>query len=101
MRGTVKFFDPNKGFGFIVRDDNAPDVFLHIYQLKNGGLETVEAGTIVDFELAEGRGGKWEAVNIRVVRKPVAGGERPAARAAPADAGFRDMAERLNTHWRR
>ena len=102
MRGTVKFYSEEKGYGFVVRDDGQKDVFFHVYQLQAAGLQNIAAGDVIEFDIAPGRSGKFEAVGISLVRKASnPGGARPVARAAPADAGFRDMAERLNTHWRR
>jgi CspA family cold shock protein len=60
--GTVKFFNEEKGFGFIKPDDGDRDVFVH----KNGLIDTIREGDTVEFEVEEGRKGP-NAVNVRVV----------------------------------
>jgi CspA family cold shock protein len=42
--GTVKWFDPSKGYGFIVADDNLPDILLHVTCLRHSGLQTIREG---------------------------------------------------------
>jgi len=49
--GTVKWFNPNKGFGFIESPDYPKDVFVHITAVKAAGLETLDEGQSVEFEL--------------------------------------------------
>ena len=53
MRGAVKFFDANKGFGFITRDDGAGDVFLHASILKKAGIQGLNEGDRLDFDIEE------------------------------------------------
>ena len=62
ITGTVKFFNDQKGFGFIERQDG-DDVFVHVSNLS-GGLDTLAEGQSVVFEVAPGRKGP-EAVNVR------------------------------------
>ncbi len=64
--GTVKWFNPTKGFGFIVPDDGGKDVFVHISAVEKAGLKTLNEGQKVEFELQENRG-KMAATNLRVV----------------------------------
>jgi CspA family cold shock protein len=64
--GTVKWFNPTKGFGFIVPDDGGKDVFVHISAVEKAGLKTLTEGQKVDYELQENRG-KEAATNLRVV----------------------------------
>jgi CspA family cold shock protein len=64
--GTVKWFNPTKGFGFIVPDDGGKDVFVHISAVEKAGLKTLNEGQKVEFELQENRG-KMAANNLRVV----------------------------------
>ena len=63
--GTVKFFNAEKGFGFISRD-GADDVFVHYSTIEGGGYRSLEAGQAVEFEVGQGRKGD-EAQNVRVV----------------------------------
>jgi len=54
--GTVKWFNPEKGFGFIVPEDGGNDIFVHISAVRDAGLNTLEEGQKVNFELEENRG---------------------------------------------
>lgn len=63
--GTVKWFNPTKGFGFIVPDDGGKDVFVHISAVTAAGLKTLNEGQKVEFEMQENRG-KMAATNLRV-----------------------------------
>lgn len=64
--GTVKWFNPQKGYGFIVPDDSGKDVFVHISAVEQAGLKTLEEGQKLEFELQENRG-KQAATNLRSV----------------------------------
>lgn len=64
--GTVKWFNPTKGFGFIVPDDGGKDVFVHMSAVTAAGLGTLNEGQKVQFELQENRG-KMAAANLKVV----------------------------------
>ncbi len=82
--GTVKFFNREKGFGFIVRDDGGEDVFLHISAVEAAGLSDIAEGQQLSFALAERNGRisatelKWEGdplpVTARGPRPPRPGG---------------------------
>ena len=63
--GTVKWFDPAKGFGFIQPDDGSRDAFIHISALERAGLRSLREGQKVQYELVPGRNGKSAAENIR------------------------------------
>ena len=65
-KGTVKWFDSKKGYGFIVPDDGSDDAFVHISALEQAGLSGLDEGQKVEFDLARGRNGKMAAQNIRV-----------------------------------
>jgi len=54
--GKVKWFDAKKGFGFITPDDGGKDAFLHVSALQAAGVETVNDGQAVTYELTEQRG---------------------------------------------
>ena len=64
--GTVKWFNPTKGFGFIVPDEGADDAFVHISAVERAGLSTLNEGQRVNFDLEDGRNGKKSAENISV-----------------------------------
>jgi CspA family cold shock protein len=54
--GTVKWFNPEKGFGFIVPDEGGNDVFVHISAVRDAGMQTLDEGQKVTYELEENRG---------------------------------------------
>ena len=62
--GTVKWFNPTKGFGFIQPEDGGQDAFVHISAVEKAGLTTLNEGQKVEFELTEGRDGRPAADNI-------------------------------------
>lgn len=64
--GTVKWFNGQKGFGFIVPDDGGKDVFVHISAVERSGFKTLNEGQKVSYELETNRG-KTAAVNIQAV----------------------------------
>ena len=61
-KGTVKFFNEAKGFGFIIEEDSKKDYFVHI----SGLIDSIKEGDVVEFELKEGKKG-LNAVNVKVV----------------------------------
>jgi CspA family cold shock protein len=63
--GTVKFFNAEKGYGFISREDG-DDVFVHFSNIQGNGYRSLEAGQQVEFEVGPGRKGD-EAQNVRVL----------------------------------
>ena len=63
--GTVKWFNPTKGFGFIVPDDGGNDVFVHISEVEKAGLKALDEGQKVQFELQDNRG-RQAAADIQV-----------------------------------
>lgn len=63
--GTVKFFNAEKGFGFISRE-GGEDVFVHYSNIQTSGYRTLEEGQAVEFDVAPGRKGE-EAQNVRPV----------------------------------
>lgn len=65
--GTVKWFNPTKGYGFIQQDDGANDAFVHISAVEQAGLDTLREGQKVEFELVTGRNGKSAAENLTVL----------------------------------
>ena len=63
--GTVKFFNAEKGYGFITREEGA-DVFVHYSNIQGGGYKSLSEGQRVEFDVAPGRKGE-EAQNVRVI----------------------------------
>jgi CspA family cold shock protein len=64
-KGTVKFFNATKGFGFIAPADGAKDVFVHVSALERSGITTLREGDKVSFEVVTDRG-KPAAANIKL-----------------------------------
>jgi CspA family cold shock protein len=65
--GTVKWFNPTKGFGFIQPEDGSKDTFVHISALERAGLRTLSEGQKVSYEIESGRDGKSSACNLSLV----------------------------------
>jgi len=63
--GTVKWFNPMKGFGFITPDGGAKDVFVHISAVERSGMGSLQEGQKVSFDLEPGKQGKTAAVNLK------------------------------------
>ncbi len=62
--GTVKWFNPAKGFGFIEPEDGSKDVFVHMSAVQAAGLSTLNEGQRVDFDIEPGKDGKTAAANL-------------------------------------
>ncbi len=62
--GTVKWFNPQKGFGFIQPNDGGNDAFVHISAVEQAGMSTLREGQKVEYELVPGRNGKSSAENL-------------------------------------
>ena len=65
--GTVKWFNAQKGYGFIARDDGGPDVFVHISAVERCGLPGLREGQTISFETEVGKNGKSAATNLKLV----------------------------------
>lgn len=63
--GTVKWFNSQKGYGFIQPEDGSKDVFVHVSAVERSGLGHLIEGQRVSFELERGNQGKTSAVNLR------------------------------------
>lgn len=63
--GTVKWFNPTKGFGFIAPESGGADVFVHISAVQQAGMQSLNDGQRVSFDLEQGRQGKTSAVNLK------------------------------------
>ena len=65
--GTVKWFNPNKGFGFIEPEDGSKDAFVHISAVERAGMSTLREGQKVEYELVPGEKGRSSAENLVAV----------------------------------
>ena len=64
--GKIKWFNPAKGYGFIENDIGGKDVFLHASALEKAGIETLQEGQAISFEIGENKG-RENAINIKTV----------------------------------
>jgi CspA family cold shock protein len=73
-RGIVKFFNTQKGYGFIVPEGKvgtaAPDVFVHVSDVERSGLTTLSAGQLVEYDIIEDRSGRRSAQNLKLIATP-------------------------------
>ncbi len=65
--GTVKWFNPTKGYGFIEPEDGSKDAFVHISAVERAGLSGLREGQKVEFELVPGQNGKSSAENLNAL----------------------------------
>ncbi|MDH5748698.1 MAG: cold-shock protein [Rhodospirillales bacterium] len=65
--GTVKWFNPAKGFGFIEPEDGSKDAFVHISAVQRAGMDTLREGQKIQYELVPGQNGKSSAENLVAV----------------------------------
>ncbi|ONG53519.1 cold-shock protein [Pseudoroseomonas deserti] len=63
--GTVKWFNATKGYGFIQPEDGSKDVFVHISDVQRAGLQGLQEGERMEYELQRGREGKLSASNLK------------------------------------
>ncbi len=63
--GTVKWFNPTKGYGFIQPDDGSKDVFLHISDVQRSGIQEPREGDKLEYDLQRGQQGKTSAGNLK------------------------------------
>ncbi len=64
--GTVKWFNNDKGYGFIVPDDGSKDIFVHISAVEAAGMRTLNEGQKLSYDLQENRG-KQAATNLKAI----------------------------------
>jgi CspA family cold shock protein len=73
-RGIIKFFNTQKGYGFIVPEGKvgtaAPDVFVHVSDVERSGLTTLSAGQLVEYDIIEDRSGRRSAQNLKLIATP-------------------------------
>jgi CspA family cold shock protein len=63
--GTVKWFNPTKGYGFIEPEDGGSDAFVHITAVQRAGLDGLKEGQKISYELVKGRNGKSSAEELK------------------------------------
>ncbi len=66
-KGTVKWFNTAKGYGFIAPEDGSKDAFVHISAVERAGLSSLAEGQLVQYELQTGQNGKSSAENLSIV----------------------------------
>ncbi|MDR3315598.1 MAG: cold shock domain-containing protein [Coriobacteriales bacterium] len=64
--GKVKWFNPDKGYGFISREDG-DDLFVHYSEIQTDGFKTLEEEAAVEFDITTGQNGKLQASNVRKI----------------------------------
>jgi len=65
ITGTVKFFNSDKGYGFIAPEDGSSDAFVHISAVERAGLSTLNENQVIEYDLVENRG-KTSAENLKI-----------------------------------
>ncbi len=65
--GTVKFFNMDRGYGFINPEDGSQDAFVHISAMERAGISSLSEGQKVEYELQPGRNGKSSAENLKLI----------------------------------
>ncbi|MEU4312789.1 cold-shock protein [Nocardia sp. NPDC024068] len=65
-QGSVKWFNGEKGFGFIAQDGGGPDVFVHYSEISGSGFKSLDEGQRVEFEVGQGQKGP-QAQNVRAI----------------------------------
>jgi cold shock protein len=67
--GRVKFFNTDRGYGFIAPDGGGSDVFVHVHDVEAAGMKILIAGQLVAYEVGPARDGRSKAVNLRSLKK--------------------------------
>lgn len=65
--GTVKFFNPTKGFGFIAPQDGSKDIFVHISAVERAGMQSLSENQKVSFDAERGSDGRYSATNLKAI----------------------------------
>lgn len=79
--GTVKFFNENKGYGFIAPDGGGNDAFVHISAVERSGMRTLRENQRVSYDLQQDNRGKMSATNLKPADDAAASGSEPATEA--------------------
>lgn len=88
-RGTVKFFNAAKGFGFISPEEGGADVFVHVSAVQRSGLNSLNDGDQVSFQVEQDRrSGKLAAVDLQVTGSSPQAARRPPSRPSYSDQGY-------------
>lgn len=66
-KGTVKWFNATKGYGFIEPEDGGKDVFVHVSAVEQAGLTGLQDGQAIEFEMGTGRDGRSSAQELKIV----------------------------------
>ena len=65
--GRVKFFNTDRGFGFILPDGGGPEVFVHVHEVETAGMNTLVAGQLLTYDIGTARDGRSKVVNLRLL----------------------------------
>jgi len=79
--GTVKFFNEQKGYGFIQPDQGGQDAFVHVSAVEQSGMRTLRENQRVSYELQEDRRGKMAATNLKSADEAAAGSNEDSSEA--------------------
>ena len=85
--GTVKFFNENKGYGFIQPDEGGQDAFVHITAVERAGMQTLRENQRVGYDLEPDRRGKMAATNLRSADEAAGDSASQAEAEGQADSG--------------
>jgi cold shock protein len=67
--GRVKFFNADRGYGFIAPDGGGSDVFVHVHEVESAGIKTLVKGQLLTYNTAPARDGRLKAVNLRLLSR--------------------------------
>ena len=67
--GRVKFFNADRGYGFIALDGGGSDIFVHVHDVEAAGMKILVAGQLVAYEVGPARDGRSKAVNLRLLER--------------------------------
>ena len=93
VRATVKWYNPTKGFGFVTPDDGSVDVFLHVSVVEQAGLQSLDEGSIIVCDLADGQKG----AQVSTIHS-VEAGSAPSQRGGRPTTGFRYPRQSVSDH---
>jgi len=97
--GTVKWFNPEKGFGFITRDNGEKDVFVHHSAIQSTGFRTLNDGERVEFDVVQGQKGPAAENVIRLDPQPGGGAPRGSGRGQSGGGGYGGDRDRGRDRW--